>query len=143
MERKIANKKVAWTGTVQIIVATNLMMTRIDHVRYEVNLDMTMIHNFINFFSYFCNFKILFSVLYHFKHQGHCAVGWKRPNTKQPNILACRNECSNRPDIGYFAYRQGNNCACYLSKDECPDDDKHNDHNAYQIIKESGTNVVI
>ena len=48
MERKIANKKVAWTGTVQIIVATNLMMTRIDHVRYEVNLDMTIIHKFIN-----------------------------------------------------------------------------------------------
>ena len=45
--------------------------------------------------------------------------------------------------MGYFAYRQGNNCACYLAKDECPDDDKHDDHNAYQIIKETGTNVVI
>ena len=82
-------------------------------------------------------------MLYEYKHEGHCAEGWVSPNTNQPDILACRNECSNRPNVGYFAYRQKNNCACYLEQDECPDDDQFNDHSAYRIIKETGTNIVI
>ena len=72
----------------------------------------------------FPRFKTLFIVaLYEFKHQGHCAAGMKGPATIQPTVLDCRNECSNRPNIGYFAYRNGNRCCCYLAKE-------HNDYNA-------------
>ena len=74
--------------------------------------------------------------LYEFVHQGHCARGWKGPNTNQIKIEDCRNECAKILNIGYFAYRTGNNCACYLADYGCPDDDKHDDHNAYRIIRE-------
>ena len=74
--------------------------------------------------------------LYEFMHQGHCAGGWKGPNTNQANIVDCRNECAKCLNVGYFAYRTGNNCACYLAEYECPDDGKFYDHNAYRIVRE-------
>ena len=68
-------------------------------------------------------------------HQGNCASGWDNgPNTQQASIIDCRNECADRPKIGYFAYRTGNNCACYFTSGGCPDDNKHDDHNAYRIL---------
>ena len=48
--------------------------------------------------------------------------------------MDCRNECADRPDVGFFAYN-GDNCACYLSDSGCPDDNRHNDHKAYRILK--------
>ena len=79
--------------------------------------------------------------LYEFVHQGHCASGWdKGPNNQYPTILQCRNECDSRPGMLYFAYREGNNCACYSS---CADDGKHDDHNAYKIIKGNANNEFV
>ena len=72
--------------------------------------------------------------LYEFVHDGHCAAGWNEPTTLQKTVLDCRHECANRQNVGFFAYRSGDNCACYLSKDKCPDDDLHGDHNAYRIV---------
>jgi len=69
---------------------------------------------------------------YELVHQGHCATGHVGPNTQYPTIIQCRNECASRPGILYFAYRDGNNCACYTS---CADDFQYNDHNAYKIIE--------
>ena len=79
------------------------------------------------------------SDLYKFKHQGHCNGGWDGgPNTNQDSIMDCRNECLSRTkfgsEIGYFAYKTGSNCACYLTNGGCPDDNKHNDHKAYFIV---------
>ena len=72
-------------------------------------------------------------------HQGHCARGWVQgSNTNQANIGDCRNECAKRSNVGYFAYRTGNNCACYLEADKCPNDGNHADHNAYRIVREEG-----
>ena len=56
-------------------------------------------------------------------HRGHFAGGWDGgPNTQQASIINCRNECANRTQFGYFAYRIGNKCACYFMKDGCVDD---------------------
>ena len=77
-----------------------------------------------------------FLELYEFLHKGHCAKGWNGPNTNQASLVDCRNECAKRSNIGYFAYRTGNNCACYLAADGCPNDQKYMDHNAYRILRE-------
>ena len=77
-----------------------------------------------------------FLVLYVFLRQGHCAQGWKSPNTNQEKLEDCRNECAKRSNIGYFAYSTSKTCACYLADDGCPDDDAHKDHNAYRIVGE-------
>ena len=45
-----------------------------------------------------------FLVFYVFLRQGHCAKGWKSPNTNQEKLEDCRNECAKRSNIGYFAY---------------------------------------
>ena len=74
--------------------------------------------------------------LYEFMHRGHCAKGWKGPNSNQANIEDCRNECAKSLNVGYFAYGTGNKCACYLADDECPDDNRYDDLNAYRIIRE-------
>ena len=73
---------------------------------------------------------------YEFLHQGHCAKGWEAPNSNQAKLEDCRDECAKRSNIGYFAYSTGNNCACYLADDGCPDDDKADDYNAYRIVRE-------
>jgi len=73
------------------------------------------------------------AALYEFVHQGHCASGWDGgPNHQYSTILECRNNCASRSGMLYFAYRDGNNCACYSS---CADDGNHDDYNAYKIIK--------
>ena len=77
-------------------------------------------------------------IFYEFVHDGHCASGWNEPNTVQESILDCRNECAGRPDVGFFAYKLGANCACYFLKDGCPDDDQHGDHDAYLIVNKGG-----
>ena len=77
-----------------------------------------------------------FLELYEFLHQGHCAAGWKEPNTNQANIEDCRNECAKFSNVGYFAYGTDNTCACYLADHGCPDDDKYDDYNAYRIVRE-------
>ena len=69
-----------------------------------------------------------------FKHQGHCAAGWNSPNTNKENLEKCFMECEGRTNIGYFAYNSNDgNCACYFTANGCPDDDLHNDYNAYRI----------
>ena len=71
-----------------------------------------------------------------FKHQGHCADGWAGKNTVQKDVVDCFNECTNRPNVGYFAFNsQKGKCACYFTEKGCPDDDKNNDYNAYRIIR--------
>ena len=73
---------------------------------------------------------------YEFKHQGHCASGWDGSNTIKNNVDDCFNECTNRPNVGYFAFSsQKRGCACYFTADGCPDDEKNHDYNAYRIIK--------
>ena len=75
--------------------------------------------------------------LYEFVHDGHCAAGWHTGgNTVQKTLLDCRNKCANRPNVGFFAYKLGDDCSCYLSKDNCPDDDLFGDYNAYRIVNE-------
>ena len=71
--------------------------------------------------------------MYEFVHDGHCAGGWAGRNTVQGSILDCRNECANRPDIGFFADRVGASCACYYLKDNCPDDNKYGDHDVKDV----------
>ena len=68
---------------------------------------------------------------YKYVHQGHCAGGWVGPNSNQETPLDCRNECAARSGVEYFAYSNSKTCACYT---KCPDDNNHNDHNAYRII---------
>ena len=73
---------------------------------------------------------------YEFKHQGHCAGGWVKPNTVQNKVEDCFSECASKQNIGYFAFNSKNgHCACYYTANGCPDDNKWNDHNAYRIIK--------
>ena len=73
-------------------------------------------------------------MLYEFVHDGHCNGGWDGSNTIQKTVPDCRNECAKRPDIGFFALSSSGTCACYFSKDGCPDDNLHDDHNAYRIV---------
>ena len=80
--------------------------------------------------------------LYEFVHDGHCAAGWNGPNTVQETVLDCRNECANRPNVGFFAYSSGSTCACYLSKDNCPDDNLHGDYNAYRIVNKGECQIL-
>ena len=82
--------------------------------------------------------------MYEFVHDGHCAGGWTGRNTAQGGILDCRNECASRSDVGFFAYN-GDICACYLLKDDCPDDDRYADYDAYRIINKGASllNIVI
>ena len=73
-----------------------------------------------------------------FLHQGHCAGtnrGYISPSTNQETIEACRIECESRPKVKYIAYKSESsiNCACYTT--ECNNDDTHQDHNAYEILK--------
>ena len=78
--------------------------------------------------------KFVSIVSYVLKHQGHCAGGWAGRNTVQNNLDDCFRECTNRPNIGYFAFNSKNGrCACYFTSKGCPDDDRHNDYNAYHI----------
>ena len=74
--------------------------------------------------------------LYEFLRQGHCAAGWDELSTNQATIFKCRNECASRANIGYFAYRTGNDCACYFEQNQCPDDNLADDYNAYRIVKQ-------
>ena len=74
-------------------------------------------------------------------HPGHCAGGYVPPSTNQITIVDCRNECANlNSSIGFFAYRKivlndGRDCACYLEDGNCPDDDQHNNYDAYRILQ--------
>ena len=74
---------------------------------------------------------------YEFVHDGHCNGEWGGSNTAQATVLDCRNECANRPDIGYFAYSTSATCACYFSRGGCPDDGQHGDHDAFRILYEN------
>ena len=90
------------------------------------------------------NISDLKNNLYEIVHIGHCAAGWHSGgNTIQKTLLDCRNECANRPNVGFFAYRSRDNiCACYLSKDNCPDDNLHGDFNAYRIVNEGDCRIL-
>ena len=79
---------------------------------------------------------ILFSAKFKSLHQGHCgnSGGYLPPNTDQESIYDCRDECSSRTDLGYFAYVTGSTCACYTREGGCNYDGQHMDHNAYQIL---------
>ena len=80
---------------------------------------------------------------YEIVHVGHCAAGWTWPNTVKETVLDCRNECANRPNVGFFAYRSSDDiCACYFSKDNCPDDNLHGDFNAYRIVNEGDCRIL-
>ena len=80
--------------------------------------------------------------LYEFVHDGHCAAGWNGPNTVQESLLGCRNECANRPNVGFFAYSSSNTCACYNTKDKCPDDNLHGNYNAYRIVNKGECRIL-
>lgn len=71
-----------------------------------------------------------------FKHKGHCAEGYVKPNTKEGSLLACRNKCAKIWNVGYFAYSTSKQCACYLESKLCPDDENYDDHDAYRILRE-------
>ena len=59
----------------------------------------------------------------------HWYIGnWLRPYTT----------CKNREDgySGFFGYAEdltGQNCACYLASEECPDDDSNPEYTSYVI----------
>ena len=80
---------------------------------------------------------IVSGIPYEFVHNGHCNGEWNGPNTIQATVLDCRNECANRPDIGYFAYSSSATCACYFLRGSCLDDDQHVDHDAFRILYEN------
>jgi len=80
--------------------------------------------------------KRAIDVSYVFKHQGHCAGGWAGKNTVRNSVDDCFNECTNRPNVGYFSFNSKiGKCACYFAEKGCPDDDRHNDYNAFRIIR--------
>jgi hypothetical protein len=76
-------------------------------------------------------------LVYKFWHRGHCAGGYDGgPNSMQENLVDCRNKCAERSNNGYFAYSTSKDCACYFASEQCPNDDRAADYNAYQILRE-------
>jgi hypothetical protein len=77
--------------------------------------------------------------VFKFLRQGACADAEAvAPVTEQVTILDCRNECANRPNVGYFAYRNQNdsNCACYSTEGQCSyDQGQYPTYNAYSIVR--------
>jgi len=78
----------------------------------------------------------------HWVHQGHCARGYKRgTHSQQSSLRACARFCALQGnDVGYLAYRarrgpRPSSCACYYTANNCPDDNRHNDHDAYRILR--------
>ena len=72
-----------------------------------------------------------------FLHDGHCAVGHlSGRNTIQPTLDDCARQCIGNSQCGFIAWNSDTHhtCALYNVADNCPDDDRHGDYNAYTVV---------
>jgi len=102
-------------------------------------------------YSEYAAYQILVKATsYEFEHDGHCNGGYIQGSHTygHQSLNGCYEHCSSLPSAGYFAYKaQGKGCSCYLTSDECPDDNAYPEYNAYRILGqcdaiETDTNIL-